>query len=227
MIPGKDNTLLVEFDFLIDLDLAMYRFIAKNFLQSPLIRQDVMSLNDDNKIKYIMLARKHINHLKIMFKEDYNVDQAYYQIMESPIYYKLLENASAYDTFGLMVTFLREASSVSIDVLCKNEIEEKIIKGLNDNLPTVRFPNKKEINLKPYTALYLKYFINAIEYNELEGKHIYIPCAKYNMEDTEDIVDHRMLELFRHSNEIHLIDLYTNIKYKPKRKGRTDDEDIF
>jgi len=227
MVKGKDNTLLVEFDFLIDLDLAMYRFVAKNFLNSPLLNRDVMSLNNENKIKYIMLARKHINPLEIMFKEEYNVGPSYYELLDTSLYLEILKNATAYDTFALMVTFLREASSVSIDVLCKSDVEADIIKAMNPKLSTVRFPVKREINLKPYTALYLKYFVNATQYDNLNGKHIYIPCAKFNMEDEEDIVDHKMLELFGHSNEIHLIDLYTNIKYIPKRKGKIDDEDVF
>ena len=222
MVPGKDNTLLVEFDFIVDLDLAMYRYVKINFYYSPIVNKKLLDFKNETAIKAALLARYHINPLEILIP-GMKTDKMYYQLMDDPnLFSNLVMLATTYDTFGLMITFLREASSVSIDVICRNELESKIITELNHDLSTVIFPNKAEVNLDLYTALYLKYFVNATQYRKLNGKHIYIPMAKYNMEDDQDAIDLKLLNLYSKTNEIHCIDLYRDCQYRVKREENND-----
>ena len=214
MIKGKDNTLLVEFEFVVDLDMAMFKFIKENYFSSPMVHHDFLSLNDEFLISYNMLNRSYINPL-IYIIPDMDTDQMYYDLLNDPVQYSmLLTYAKVYDTFGLMITFLREASSVSIDILCRNDMEKEFINNLNPILSTVVEPDKSKIDLSNYTALYIKYFENAKEYVNLEGKHIYIPAARYNMEPGQDTVNIELSGVFGELNEIHLIDLYRYVKYR-------------
>ena len=217
MIAGKDNSLLVEFEFLIDLDLAMYKYIRYNFPDSEYVDKELISLNDEKEIIYRLLNREHINPLEIIIPDE-DTTNIYYELLDSK-YIDLLKESTVYDTFGLMITFLNEASSVSIDVLCKNDIESKIIKGFNKNLNTLIFKNKSEVNLDPYTVLYGKYFVNITQYQQpVRGKHIYIPAARYNMQEGEDLIDVNLLKAYGKINEVHLIDLYKDVKFRFERK---------
>lgn len=214
MVRGKDNSLLVEFEFVIDLDLAMFKFIRDNYFDSDYVYHEFLSVKDEKEVILNLLSRKHINPLEY-FIPGQDTTKLYYNLMnDEEQYQKLLTYARAYDTFGLMITFLKEASSVSIDILCKNQIEADFIHSLNPILNTVVYPSRFNVPLGLYTAIYTKYFYYMTNYQQVCGKHIYIPAAKYNMEEDSDHVNLKLTQLFSDVNEIHLIDLYKDVKYR-------------
>jgi len=220
-----DNELLVEFESLIDLDIAMYRFIKDKYKNAEYVDQDFINEPDERVVVYKLLNRKHINPLEIIMPE-VETTNLYFDIMENH-YEELLKYATAYDTFGLMITFLNNASSVGITVWCKSKIEEAFIKKLNPILNTIVIPNRRDIVLAKYSVLYVKYIAYLAEYSTIEGKHIYIPAAKFNMEEDKDMVS-RLCALYADVNIVHLIDLYTKIKYRYlKKEGNQENEDLL
>ena len=140
-----DNELLVEFESVIDLDLAMYKFIKDKYSNSDYVDQKLINEKDERAIIYALLNRKHINPLEIIMP-GLETTKLYYEIMNDH-YEELLSYATAYDTFGLMITFLNNASSVGITIRCKSKLEENFIKKLNPILNTVVIPNRKDIVL--------------------------------------------------------------------------------
>ena len=220
MVKGKDNSLLVEFEFVVDLDLAMFKFIKDNYFNSNMVNHDFLALNREVDIIYNMLYRSHINPLEYLIPNKDTTNLYWDLLNNEDNFRKLLSYAKAYDTFGLMITFLREASSVSIDILCRNEIEQEFIHNLNPIIHTRVIPNREDVPLVDYTAIYIKYFPYAANYNNLEGKHIYIAAAKFNMERNKDMVNGNLVKLFGQTNEIHLIDLYKNVKFRFNTGGR-------
>lgn len=219
-----DNELLVEFESLIDLDLAMYKFIKDKYSDSEYIYQEFINEKDESNIIYALLNRKHINPLEIIMP-GFETTSLYFDIINNH-YDELLSYATAYDTFGLMITFLNNASSVNITVWCKSKLEEKFIKKLNPILNTIVVPNRRDIVLSKYTVMYVKYIAYLAEYNGISGKHIYIAAAKFNMEEDKDMVN-RLCCLYSDVNIFHLIDLYVKIKYRYLKKGNEEDEDLF
>lgn len=208
------NTILVEFDFIIDLDLAMIKFIRDNYNNPEYVNQDTINITDDNVLIYKLLYRNTINPLELLFNNDIDPTNLYYEILDND---KLLDYATPADTFGLLITFLREATFIDITILCKNEEQRNFINKLNSNLKTIIANNKKSIDLDKYTVVYLKYYVNAIEYDNINGKHIYIANARYNMDETnpkEPI--YAISNLIADTNIIHTMDLYTKIKYVGK-----------
>ena len=220
-----DNELLVEFESIIDLDLAMYKFIKDKYSDSEYVDQDFINETDERAIIYALLNRKHINPLEIIMP-GLETTKLYLDIMNNH-YEELLNYATAYDTFGLMITFLNNASSVRITIWCKSKLEEDLIKSLNPILNTIVIPNRRDIVLSKYTVMYVKYLPYLIQYGNIEGKHIYIAAAKYNMEEDKDTVS-SLCCVYSDVNIIHLIDLYTTIKYRFLRKeGNEENEDLF
>lgn len=222
---GHDNELLVEFEFLVDLDLAMFKFVKDKYRDSPFVNQQFINEMDERQIIYDLLNRPHINPLEIIMDSSIDPTKLYYEIINNH-YEELLTYAKAYDTFGLMITFLNNASSVGITVLCKSKIESDFIKNLNPILHTTIVPNRRDVVLKPYTALYIKYFANAVQYGNIEGKHIYVACAKFNMEEDKDMMNGLYSYLFSDVNIIHLMDLYTKVKFRYRKEDKKD-ENLF
>jgi hypothetical protein len=218
----KDNVILANFDFLVDLDVAMFKFIKNRYKNSKYVDQKIINMEDENLIKYTMLNRKHINPLEVIMPEVDTTDM-YYEIMNDH-FDELLSYAKAYDTFGLLITFLNNASSVDIVVRCNNEKEEKFIKKLNPILNTTITP-RSNVRVNDYSVIYEKYYAYLIEYPKLITKHIYIAAAKFNMEEDKDLLNVGLSTLFGDINAIHLMDLYQYVKFRFKKTEEDDDDD--
>lgn len=204
------NRILVEFDMLIDLDLAIFKYIKDKYNNPNYVDQNIIKMHDERQIIQMMLNRQCINPLEILIP-DMEVLELYYDIMNNHMD-ELLQYAKASDLFGLMITFLREASSLEITVLCKSQLESDFIKSLNNRLNTVVYKNYKNVPVNTYTILYIKYYPSVLEYNTIEGKHIYISNARYNMEPDSNMPTIAISGLVGDVNIIHMIDMYKDIK---------------
>ena len=125
----------------------------------------------------------------------------------------LLKYAKASDIFGLMITFLREGSSVDVTVLCESKLQADFIHSLNPILKTT-VSSRKNIALSKYNVIYSKFYSDILKYNKVAGKNIYIANAKYNMEPGKNIPNMAISTLVGDINIIRTIDLYRNIKYR-------------
>ena len=215
MAMRHDNELLVEFDFLINMDIAMYYYVKENFAESPYVNKQLMDVPYEDAVNQLLLNRKHINPLELIIP-GMDTMELYKDLMANHEA-ELLEYAKAYDTFPLMITYLN-LSSVGIMVLCKNDLEVQFINKLNNRLKCMVIADRSKVNLRPYTVIYVKYFASLIEFPVINGKNIFIAAAKFNMEDDEDCVDKRLTLLYTQSNDVHLIDLYRDMKFRFNRE---------
>lgn len=212
----KYNKILAEFEFLIDLDMAIFKYIKEEFNNPQYVNQDIIKLNDENEIIKLMLYRENIDPLTDLLPE-YDTLPLYKDIMKERMG-DLLKYAKASDIFGLMVTFLREASSVSIDILCESQTQSDFIKSLNPDLNTI-IKSRKNVPVDNYDIFYIKNYPNVLLYPSLKGKHIYIANARYNMESNKNIPLLSVSVLCADINTVHTIDLYKKIKYERKKKN--------
>ena len=215
MAMRHDNELLVEFDFMINMDIAMYYYVKENFAESPYVNKQLMDVPYEDAVNQLLLNRKHINPLELIIP-GMDTMELYKDLMANHEA-ELLEYAKAYDTFPLMITYLN-LSSVGIMVLCKNDLEVQFINKLNSRLKCMVVADRSKVNLRPYTVIYVKYFASLIEFPVINGKNIFIAAAKFNMEDDEDCVDKRLTLLYTQSNDVHLIDLYRDMKFRFNRE---------
>lgn len=221
----KYNNLLVEFEFLIDLDIAIYRML-KEESNSSLLNKDIFSLKNEYNVIERFLYREHINPLEILLNADPDDVLDLYNNLITKDLDKLLKYAVAYETFALMITYLNNASSISITVLCENELQEQFIKKLNNRLYTIVVPSRDMVNLDDYNIIYTKYFANILGYGSFGGKHIYIANAAYNFEKDFYIPSLEISALYTDVNTVHSMDLYRNIKYiwKPVKEIKENED---
>lgn len=206
--------ILAEFEFIVDLDYAMYSMIKAKYSESIYVNRRIFKLTDDVDIKKLLINRDEVNPL-VKFFPGMDTNSLYHQILDDNEE-ELLQYAGLYDSFRLLVAFQERASSVkSITILCRNQIEADFVSKFNSSFSTV-ISDKESIDTSEYNILYLKYFNEAIRYKNLTGKAIYIANAKYNYDKQTNLINPDMVVLFADSNEIKLIDLYLNPKYIQK-----------
>ena len=207
----KYNEILVDFNFLIDLDLAMFKFIKTEYNNPTFVDQKIISLQDEKEIIKLLLYRDSVNVLETLIPKE-NTLEMYKDIMNNKMD-SLLKYAKASDIFGLMITFLREGSSVDVTVLCESKLQADFIHSLNPILKTT-VSSRKNIALSKYNVIYSKFYSDILKYNNVAGKNIYIANAKYNMEPGKNIPNMAISTLVGDINIIRTIDLYRNIKYR-------------
>ena len=207
----KYNEILVDFNFLVDLDLAMFKFIKTEYNNPKFVDQKILSLQDEKEIIQLLLYRDSVNVLETLIPKE-NTLEMYKDIMNNKMD-SLLKYAKASDIFGLMITFLREGSSVDVTVLCESKLQADFIHSLNPILKTT-VSSRKNIALSKYNVIYSKFYSDILKYNNVAGKNIYIANAKYNMEPGKNIPNMAISTLVGDINIIRTIDLYRNIKYR-------------
>ena len=169
----KDNAILAEFEFLVDLDLALFKYIKTNFYHTEYVNRSILRMSDESEIIDTMLYRKEHNPLDILFNDSVTTDRLYGQLINIPKNYaEILKFAKVYDTFPLLITMLNNASSLEAYVLCRDTMESDFIHSLNSNVSTIIEPNKSNIDLTDYTVLWVKYFDSLLQYNRLRGNKI-------------------------------------------------------
>ena len=213
-INGKDNVILVEFSFVIDLDFAMYKFIKDKYGNSPYFNSGLKGL-DDKEIKYILLSRSHINPLEVILSKEMDTTNLYKDILDNH-YEELLSYAEPFDSLSLLLSFQKRASSLAIKIFCTSKLEEDVIKKYTNQIDTVIYSDRKNVPAQAYTAIYIKNFAELALYDikNVDAMHIYVAYANYNMDEEQHCLNLTLVGLFGVRNEIHLIDLYTDIKFR-------------
>jgi hypothetical protein len=79
-----DNELLVEFESIIDLDLAMYRFIKDKYSDSEYVDREFINDENERRVIYTLLNRKHINPLEVIMP-GLETTNLYFDIMDKNI----------------------------------------------------------------------------------------------------------------------------------------------
>ena len=89
------NRILVEFDMLVDLDLAIFKYIKDKYNNPDYVDQNIIKMNDEKQIIQMMLNRQCINPLEILIPDE-DVLDLYYDIINNHMD-ELLKYAKASD----------------------------------------------------------------------------------------------------------------------------------
>lgn len=211
---SKDNAIIASFDSVIDIDLALWRYIKDKYGSSKYIDKDIINIDDENNIKFMLMDRRDKNPLSILLP-DYDTEKMYNDIVTNDrMFNNILSNyATQYDTLKLFNTFIDNASSIHIDILCKNPGQADIVKKYIKSEIGVIVDTIHNILIKDYSIIQVKFFSDLKNYPTFEGRHIFIPNALYNMQDNMNTIDITCMHLFGLTNQVHLIDLYRDVKW--------------
>lgn len=202
---------IAEFEFVMDLDFAMYSMIKAKYKDSSLVDRRLMNLTKDEDIRSMLIQRYNINLLSRLIPNT-DTEKLYRDILDNHEE-ELLMYTQPYDSFRLLITFMKRATSIKdVTILCRNQAEEELVKKYDNDFLTV-ISSKEELDTSKYDVFCIKDFSELIRYKRMEGKCIYVAAAAYNFQKSTKLLNPEMVVLFSDINEIKLMDLYLNPKF--------------
>lgn len=205
-----DNEIFVDFDIMIDIDMAIYKLIRKKYKNNDYVDKKIISLKSEYDAIYLMINRKELNPLSVLMP-NFDTSKLYKSLFTNKN--DLLSFAKPTDIFYLMNTFKNNASSVNITVHCNDEIEYNYFNDISKMIGSkykVICSSKEETSLKEYTVIYIKNFVDLVKFKDLDAKNVYIANTLYNTFDMLKNIE--MLKTISNSNEIRTIDMYKKVK---------------
>lgn len=197
-----------------DLDYAIYELIKYKYNKKPeVFNQIYMQSNDEMFIKTLLYDRYELNPLCVFLTDEYkeDADSLYEQIMKTE-YETILSIIKNNDIFRLMETYAMTPDVIDITVLCADEAQVNIIKGL-DNTKKLNpiIGSRQTMNLSKYDAIWLSKYAQILQYKNVAGKYIYIHRAKYNFEKGKppETIKYIADDIILSSNRILLVNPYT------------------
>lgn len=179
------NTLnmYIEFEMIVDTDFGLLRFIAENFADERMFYIDTLN-EDDNLIKGMLYERESYNPLVVPAIDESNMEKLnslYDQFMDRYRKEILLDSVPT-DICTLANNLIISDSNTFVSILCKDEMEEKIVNALlpehrKDKDWDIIFYDPEDsngIDIELCDALCIKYSKNLFRYNNIEGKTLYI-----------------------------------------------------
>lgn len=197
---------LVEFDAVVDTDLAIIDYMISNYNKS-FFKESVLNASSRNVIKNLLLFREDINPLTILLKDEYleSAEDLFKEIINTK-YEEVLKLAEPTDIFRYIKTLEDETEGVVISTInCKNKLEQQMINELAGIMRTDI--NQKDMNT--FTCLFVKNIKDIETYRNFGGKYIYLSNFKFNL--NEDFVIKLDIASVAGYNSVKIIDPYVGL----------------
>lgn len=206
------SSIIFEFDGIVDIDLAILRYMQIKFPKSKYLDQDMVKA-DDYFLKCQAVLRTNPNPLSIIFKEEYHnsIDKIYKDIIKDE-YDTILKYASPLGTFSMITTARRTDGLLKYIILCKNQKQEQYIKSIDAELQTSC--DGYTIDVKKYDGLLIKDYHTLSKYDELINKSIYVLGYTYNLEpgyEKENVLNLKLSADYFGRNRLLVVSPYSEL----------------
>lgn len=181
-IPGQIVTVIVDYNFIVNTDLGLMRFIRSQFQDPRAFNLDIVN-KKDGELLTLLYSRIDKNPLSIISTEENmkDIDKLYESFFEE---YKK-------EICGLSTTQKTIMKFIKMGLTIKPNSGIKMIIGVNDEFEyndiERHFKTKSIVYnntepLKDYGAYYIKDFSYVEQYNlsSIQNKKFYIPPLEYN-----------------------------------------------
>lgn len=204
------STVLFEFETVVDLDLALLKYIQNEYSDSKFFNKHVL-MADDYILKSLLLTRTNKNPLSVIIDDAYinNIDNLYGEIIKTKET-ELFRYSSPLASLTIIHS-LNGDSGIDCVINCKNVDEEQFIKQhVSPNITTV--VQGYNVDLSRYDAIYIKNVEDSLKYKSINGKSIYFLDYDYNIEpDRKDRMPLFSVSIvISSSNNIYLVSPYIN-----------------
>ncbi len=182
MTTSYGNNILMPFDCFIDIDYGLLMLIKNNYSNPNIIYKHI--LNHEQYIPYYLVNREEENPLSIVMKEQYKDKQDKFRDEFIKKEYDNILNLSKPNDILNLIKLMCLSSSISIDILCKNDKEEKIVKKALSEFNTNIIINDdlSKINISKYDSIFIKNYKDILLYKNLAMKNIYALDYNFNKE---------------------------------------------
>lgn len=192
-LNGRNLNALIDFDFLVNTEFGLIKFIQSNFMDDRVFKLDMLS-RSDREILSLLYSRTNYNPLSIISTEDNmkDIDKLYESFMDT--YKKDIISCSVSEKkiyeFVSVAVMTGSSSGTRVSIAVKDDYEINAIKRRlgKANISDLR----DSIDIKNYDPLYVKdqYFLINNNCKDITHKNIYFSMRRYvkdylNLMDTK------------------------------------------
>ena len=229
----KRNSVIADFDVLIDMDLAIASYLIEQYPKSFYFK-DKLSDTSMYFLKLLLLSRKDRNPITAIVKDEYNdkVDDIYKEITtNTEIYDKILDIAAAFPTDILGILSLSSKNfGYRITVRCRNIQEENtflnIVRLDNGAKWNTIVDNSEKLSIDKYKILFIHDIDEIGDFEEVGGKTIYLYDYGGNYEDFKHNKYSLTAILAGSINAVKFISPYSNFVFPKEIRDPLSKEDF-
>lgn len=185
-MEGKKLSALIDFDFIVNTEVGLIRFIREFFQDDDVFDLNVLN-KSDSEILSLLYSRTHYNPLSIIMKKINKSDEDHEKYMDMVyngyFYEYKKEIITASTSSNKILDFVRlmiSSQSTNTYLSVKDDIEESSLRSYFNKSKIVNLSDKSFI--KSFDAYYAKDYKFFIDNNiRLKGKSVYITNKKYNI----------------------------------------------
>ena len=209
------NRILVEFDVVIDIDLAIMKLIQEKYNNPKFIKQNIMSLSLHD-IKERLLNRTQESPLSICIDDIKSANSLYHELLNNQ-YDEILKYQTPTGVFKLMEVY-HKTDNMQVTILCSSQNEADIISSYGKFNTLVKKQDKVKINIYFLKSLPRIFVFNG----KMNGKHIFVMGYRYNLYEDKDgtlLPNPMIAKALLPLNRVGIVDVYNksdNIHIKKK-----------
>lgn len=229
----KRNSVIADFDVLIDMDLAIASYLIEQYPKSFYFK-DKLADTSMYFLKLLLLSRKDRNPITAIVKDEYKdkVDDIYKEITtNTEIYDKILDIAAAFPTDILGILSLSSKNfGYRITVRCRNIQEENtflnIVRLDNGAKWNTIVDNSEKLSIDKYKILFIHDIDEIGDFEEVGGKTIYLYDYGGNYEDFKHNKYSLTAILAGSINAVKFISPYSNFVFPKEIRDPLSKEDF-
>ena len=174
------NSILFDIDSLVDVEITLLKYLAKEFRESATIDQfiDIRSIAvlTDNALMFKRMYNKEDLFKSFLVKPE---DKGHYKEIMISLFERdqkfIFENGHAFDTvIGKLIPAYKKAGNgvIKTTVRCDNDHQKKFIEDKYGDSTTVIVRSRKEVDMGNYARIFVGQYTSALEYEYEEPKSI-------------------------------------------------------
>lgn len=197
--------ILFTSNILLDTDIGVYRLIKNEYNNPKYFKLNILDVIIE-RYKEIIPKRDTINPLSFIIKEEYkdSIDNLYKEIMDTK--YSEVLKLSEFTNVEQLAEIFTSRKGFEPTIICKNLEEKQIFKDKNKSYDII-VSEYEDIDIKPYHAIYTKYYKDYSKFNKVVAKTLYFANAKYNYINN-NIIDPEIYVNLEGPNDFKAINLY-------------------
>lgn len=183
-LNGRTMSALIDFNFIIDTDIGLIRFIRKNFNDERAFISEIIN-KSDREILSLLYCRKNWNPLSIITTEENknNIDKLYdsfFRDYKKEIIHLSVSKNSILD-FTTTMLIAGSSSGFSTKIFINDKIEKEFVARHINRPLFLSIEDKKTImTMDPFYIKDYRFFLN--NNIEVSGKNIYLLGYDYNID---------------------------------------------
>ena len=183
-LNGRTMSALIDFNFIIDTDIGLIRFIRKNFNDERAFIPEIIN-KSDREILSLLYCRKNWNPLSIITTEENkdNIDKLYDSFFrdykKEIIHLSVSKNSILEFTTTMLIA--GSSSGFSTKIFINDKIEKEFVSRHINRPLFLSIEDKKTImTMDPFYVKDYRFFLN--NNIEVSGKNIYLLGYDYNID---------------------------------------------